>query len=71
MNGFDTLVNIKLSVDEQADQIINLISEQLINENNVDLIFRKQIVAKELTERGCYSDKKFKQFEEFIEQLLY
>ena len=66
MSGFDELVNIKISDNEQIGQIIALVSKQLEVENKYTIDLHKEIAMKELLERGYYEDK-IKECVEYIE----
>ena len=66
LSGFDDLVNIKISDNEQIGQIIALIREQLEAENKYTIDLHKEIAMKELSERG-YTEDKIKEWIEYIE----
>ena len=66
MSGFDDLVNIKISDNEQIGQIIALVKEQLEAENKYTINLHKEIAMKELLERG-YIEDKIKEWIEYIE----
>ena len=55
LNGFDTEVIINISDSEQISQIVILIKEQLGSEYTIEK--HKELVLKELLERGFSSDK--------------
>ena len=66
LSGFDELVNVKISDNEQIGQIIVLIKEQLEAENKYSIDMHKEIAIKELLERG-YAEDKIKEWIEYIE----
>jgi Lhr-like helicase len=52
LNGFDDNIVIHISNTEQIDNIIILIKDKLIDENNYTIELHKNIVMKELYDRG-------------------
>jgi hypothetical protein len=52
LNGFDDHIVIHISNNEQIGNIIILIKDKLIAENNYTIELHKEIVIKELYERG-------------------
>jgi hypothetical protein len=52
LNGFDDHIVIHISNTEQIGNIIILIKEKLIDENKYTIELHKEIVMKELYERG-------------------
>ena len=66
LNGFDDLVKINISENEQIGQIISLVREKLEDENKYTVELHKKICEIELKERG-FEDEKIKEWLEFIE----
>ena len=56
LNGFDELVQINISKNEQIGQIIILVKEQLESQNMYNLENHKETVKKELLERGYQNE---------------
>ena len=56
LNGFDELVQINISENEQIGQIIILVKEQLESQNMYSLEKHKEIVKEELTNRGYQNE---------------
>ena len=56
LNGFDNNIIINISNNEQIGNIIILIKDKLIEENNYTIELHKEIVSKELYERGYHKD---------------
>ena len=56
LNGFDPLVEIKISDAEQIAQIIKLTSDELTSTNMYTIELHKQKVSSRLTELGYASD---------------
>jgi hypothetical protein len=52
LNGFDANIVINISDTEQIGNIIILIKDKLLAENNYTIELHKNIVMKELCERG-------------------
>jgi hypothetical protein len=52
LNGFDNNIVINISDKEQIGNIIILIKDKLIDENNYTIELHKEIVMKELYDRG-------------------
>jgi Leucine-rich repeat (LRR) protein len=52
LNGFDDNIIVHISDNEQIGNIIILIKDKLINENNYTIELHKEIVIKELNDRG-------------------
>ena len=66
LNGFDEMVKINISDNEQIGQIISLVKERLENEGKYTIEEHKLIAKRELIERG-YNDEKIDEWLEFIE----
>ena len=66
LNGFDELVQIEISENEQIGQIIALVREQLEKSNTYNINDHKSKVQQELTNRG-YTIDKINEWTEFIE----
>jgi hypothetical protein len=56
LNGFDNNIVINISNTEQIGNIIILIKDKLIKENNYTIELHKEIVIKELNDRGYEKD---------------
>jgi hypothetical protein len=56
LNGFEDHIVIHISNNEQIGNIIILIKDKLIKENNYTIELHKEIVTKELYERGYEKD---------------
>jgi len=65
LNGFTDLVVIEIATNEQIGNIIILIKDKLVLENKYTEDLHKEMVAKELTERG-YSSQVINEWIEFI-----
>ena len=66
LNGFDDLVNIKISDNEQIGNVITVIKEKLCSENKYDVDLHRELATKELTERG-YDTKIIDEYVSYIE----
>ncbi len=66
LNGFDDLVEIKISDKEQIGNIIVAIRNKLIENNTYSVDLHKEIVKKELIELQ-YSDDIITEYLEYIE----
>ena len=55
LNGFDQLVQIKISDAEQIATVIKLVSDELISNNSYSVKLHKQLVTNRLTELGYAS----------------
>jgi hypothetical protein len=56
LNGFDNHIVINISDTEQIGNIIILIKDKLISKNNYTIELHKEIVMKELYDRGYTKD---------------
>jgi hypothetical protein len=65
LNGFTDLVKIEIADNEQIGNIIILIKDKLESENKYTIEMHKELVTKELTERG-FSSQLINEWIEFI-----
>jgi hypothetical protein len=56
LNGFSHLVNININDSEQIGNIIFIVKDKLTFEKNYTIQKHKELVIKELTERGYPTD---------------
>jgi hypothetical protein len=66
LNRFSDLVRIELSDNEQIGNIIILVKNRLTREGNYSVETHKEIVTRELTERG-YAEEIITEWTEYIE----
>jgi len=65
LNGFNDLIEIKISDNQQIGNIIVLVKNELELKNDYTIEKHKQLVVDELRERG-YDDKTIEEWIEFI-----
>ncbi len=52
LNGYDPLVNVQISANEQIAQIIEVTRKTLENKNRYDVNLHKQMVKNEMVDRN-------------------